>query len=231
MGGPLRRPAPVHGWIGAARTWLVEEMALLGMRRIVSIATALFLTGVVVWWLLRPAAQPVEASLPFASSVTAVPSAAPTTASGIDGGLLVVHVVGEVRRPGLVQVAAGARVADAVEAAGGATEAAQQHAVNLAAPVRDGQRIHIPHRNEVAVSAQPVGDESGSDAGGSGLPVNINLAGVAELDALPKIGPSLAAAIVAHRDRKGPFASVDQLLDVPGIGPATLEVFRALVVV
>jgi competence protein ComEA len=232
VGGALRRPPPSHRWLVALRTRVVDELRIIGLRRVVSVATALVVIAVVLWWLLRPAAEPVEARLPFAAPVTAVAVTASTSPGGAPPtDTMVVHVVGEVVRPGLVELIAGARVADAIDGAGGATDAAQVHAVNLAAPVRDGQRIHVPHRDEAVVSAQPVGDTSAGDTAVTGGPVNLNQADVDQLTRLPGVGPAIAAAIVAHRERRGPFASVDALLDVPGIGPAKLEGLRDLATV
>lgn len=233
MGGALRRPTPSHRWFEAIRTWVVDEARLMGARRAISVAAALVVGAVVVWWLLRPAAEPVEARLPFAAPVTAA-SETPSTGppSGVSTpGTIVVHIAGEVQRPGLVELVDGARVADAVDAAGGATADGQVHALNLAAPVRDGQRIHVPHRDEVAVGAEPVGGTAGEASPASGALVNLNLADADQLTQLPGVGPSIAAAIVAYRERRGPFASVDALLEVPGIGPAKLEALRDLATV
>ena len=228
MGGGLRRPPPSHRWATEWRRRASDEVRLIGPRRVVSAAAALVATAVVVWWLLRPAPTPVEARLPFAAPVTTPVGVAATVGGTAPPATVVVHVVGEVTQPGLVQLVSGARVADAVEAAGGATDTAQVHAVNLAAPVRDGQRIHIPHRDDADVSALPVGDASGGDAPGVDAGVNLNLADVDQLTRLPGVGPTIAAAIVAHRERHGPFASVDALLDVPGIGPSKMEALRDL---
>jgi competence protein ComEA len=124
-------------------------------------------------------------------------------------------VVGQVARPGLVTLPVGARVADAVAAAGGLLPEADPAAVNLAAVVTDGEQV------AVGVPGAPAGPTpSGGGAGATGQgPVNLNTATAAELDGLPGIGPVLAQRIVDYRSQQGRFTSVDQLDDVPGIGP------------
>jgi competence protein ComEA len=135
---------------------------------------------------------------------------------------VVVSVVGSVVRPGLVTLASGARVAAAVEAAGGLLPEADPATVNLAAVVTDGQQIVV---GAPGAATQP--DVTGTGSGGL---VNLNSATVAELDALPGVGPVLAQRIVDHREQ-GPFASVDELDDVPGIGPARAAELAELVTV
>lgn len=135
---------------------------------------------------------------------------------------LVVHVVGAVRDPGLYRLAYGARVADAVARAGGATRRADLELVNLAAPVSDGQQVVVPRR------APPAAAASGGGGAAAG-PVHLNSATVEQLDALPGVGPVTAQKIVAFRDEHGAFSSVDDLDAIPGIGPARLEQLRELV--
>jgi competence protein ComEA len=127
------------------------------------------------------------------------------------------------------ELASGARVVDVIAAAGGALADADPDALNLAAVVTDAARVYVPRVGEVVPATAPPALPSGTSA--PAAPVDLNSAGVAELDDLPGVGPATAAAIVAHRDRTGPFASVDDLLDVRGIGPAKLEAIRALVTV
>ena len=159
------------------------------------------------------------------------------TSAGAPGGLLV-HVVGEVAEPGLVTLPDGARVADAVEAAGGVTRKADLTAVNLARTVVDGEQLYVPRPGEPVPGAAAgaggpagasgsAGGATGGSAGGGGTnTVDLNTADAAALEALPGIGPSIAQAIVEWRDTNGAFASVDELDDVPGIGPATLDELR-----
>lgn len=153
-----------------------------------------------------------------------------------------VHVAGAVASPGVVELPGDSRVVDAVRAAGGLRADADPDRVNLAAPLVDGQRVVVP------VIGQPVPDEvhlvappaapgspsgvEGSGAGGEQSPkVDVNTAPASELETLPGIGPATAAAIIAHRERSGPFRSVDSLIDVRGIGEAKLEGLRDLVIV
>jgi competence protein ComEA len=137
---------------------------------------------------------------------------------------LLVHVSGAVRRPGLVALPAGARVVDAVAAAGGATAGADQGAINLAARVADGQQVVVPKRG--AAPAAPV---PGSTAAAGGAPISLSSATAEQLETLPRIGPALAARILAYRAAHG-FTSVDDLGEVGGIGPKTLDGLRGLVV-
>ena len=134
-----------------------------------------------------------------------------------------VHVVGAVRRPGLFRLKEGARVADAVERAGGPTRRADLSAVNLAAPLADGQQVIVPRRMPGGSSAAAVG------ASVPGAKVSLATATLEQLDELPGIGPVTAQKIVDWRTAHGPFRSVDDLDDVPGIGPARIEQLRDLV--
>lgn len=169
---------------------------------------------------------------------------------------IVVSVVGLVHRPGLVTVAGTARVAEAIDAAGGMLPEANPASVNLAAPLRDGEQVLVGAEplpelstggtaNGAAgggsgaagnggggpVGGGPVGGggaggAGGAGPGGSGQLVNINTASESELETVTGIGPATARKIVAHRERNGPFGSVDELEEVPGIGPAKLEGMR-----
>jgi competence protein ComEA len=137
---------------------------------------------------------------------------------------MVVHVVGAVRRPGLYRLADGARIADAVRRAGGATRRADLSLVNLAAPVADGSQVVVPRRASPAAS----GSEE-ADASGLAGPIHLNTATVEQLDELPGVGPVTAQKIVDYREQHGAFSSVDDLDAIPGIGPARLEQLRELV--
>ncbi len=128
-----------------------------------------------------------------------------------------VHVSGEVASPGLVVIAADARVADAVAAAGGSTREADLAAINLAASVRDGEQIVIPPAAEAAAAQGAVVADGR---------IRINRASVGELEQLPGVGPVLASRIAAYRDENGPFRTVEDLLDVPGIGEGKLATLR-----
>ena len=169
---------------------------------------------VTAWALLRPraaVAPPAAAPLP----VAALPSPTP---SG-----LVVDVGGRVRRPGLVTLPAGARVADALRAAGGAIRSRDLATINLAARVSDGQLLLV---------GMPGGDTTGAaSAGGTAGPVSLNSATVDQLDALPGIGPVLAQRIVDWRTQHGGFKSVRDLDQVSGIGDTIYAELAPLVTV
>ena len=141
--------------------------------------------------------------------------------------VLVVHVVGEVQRPGLYRLRDGARIADAVRRAGGARHGADLAALNLAAPLVDGVQVLVPSR-AASESAAPSSSGAGG-AGGGVVAVSLSSATVEELDELPGVGPITAQKIVDYRAEHGPFASVDDLDAVPGIGPTRIEQLRDLV--
>jgi len=173
---------------------------------------------------VSPFAEDGPEPTPAGTGAGPVPSASP------DGGLLV-HVVGAVAEPGLVTVPDGARVADALQAAGGTTGKADLTAVNLARTVVDGEQLYVPEPGEAVPGAPGEAPGAGGPVApggdpGSGGAVDINAADAVALEALPGVGPSIAQAIVEWREANGPFASVDELEDVPGIGPATLDEIR-----
>lgn len=155
--------------------------------------------------------------------VSAEPVAAPVE-RGPAAARALVHVAGEVRRPGVYRVPEGARVLDAVERAGGPTADADLAALNLAAPLQDGQQVVVPARAPSGAAAAP------ADAAGPSGPVSLSSASAEDLEGLDGIGPAIAARIVEWRAAHGGFASVDQLAEVPGIGPGRLETLRAQVV-
>jgi competence protein ComEA len=194
--------------------------------------------------LAEPAAQGVAAADAPAGASDGQPTAVPG-ATGAQGGggseggsgstavstEVVVHVVGAVAAPGVQRLPTGSRVIDAVEAAGGAAPDADLSRVNLAAVLADGQQVVVLRPGEappIAAEADPSGPgaSDGASSGGDGALVDINRASAAELEELPGVGPATAEAIIAHRDQNGPFASVDDLLDVRGIGEAKLEQLR-----
>ncbi len=141
--------------------------------------------------------------------------------------VLVVHVVGAVRRPGLFRLRDDARVADAVARAGGATRRADLSALNLAAPLVDGIQVLVPRRVAAGVSPDDPGAAGAVGAGGRRL--SLATATAEELDELPGVGPVTAQKILDYRAEHGPFGSVDELDAVPGIGPARIEQLRELV--
>ena len=163
-----------------------------------------------------------------APAVAIAPGSASASASASATATLIVDVAGAVRKPGVFEFAPGDRVIDAVERAGGALDVADLTLLNLAAPLTDGQQILVPKKGAAPPSGAPV---VGGVPGGSTTLVNINTADEATLETLNGVGPVLAAAIMQYRTEHGPFASVDQLDEVSGIGPATLEDLRSQVTV
>lgn len=152
-------------------------------------------------------------------------------------GRLTVHVTGAVRRPGVYRLREGARIFEAVRKAGGASARADRQRLNLAAAVRDGQQVLVPERVAPVGSGGPTNGGEGSASGGGGgaggagaggaAPVDLNTAGVEELQGLEGVGPTTAAKIVRLREERGGLGGVDDLDDVPGIGPKKLEALRA----
>jgi competence protein ComEA len=136
-----------------------------------------------------------------------------------------VHVGGAVRHPGLYRVAAGARVFDAIRSAGGPLEEADLDGLNLAAKLKDGDKVLVPQRGSPGEGGDPAGPQGASSL------VNLNTATVADLDTLPGIGPALAQRIIEYRSKAGGFRTVDELDNVSGIGPAKLDELRSLVTV
>ena len=199
---------------GGFREWLaglsLREVALVGLLGVAVLGGA----GL---WYVRSLPQPI--------AIQAQPRAAPSPSPSAT--LLIVHVAGWVERPGVYQLAEGARVIDAINAAGGPRRGAVLEALNLAAPVTDGQQVLVPRKT---AASSPVPAAPGA-AGATATLVNINTASPEELETLPGIGEVLAATIVQYREEHGPFTSVDQLLDVSGIGEVTLEELRDLVTV
>jgi competence protein ComEA len=227
----------------------------LGWRRIVAMVLTAPLVVAGAWWLVRLPPPPVETMIPVAPTApVSADSAASDPLAALDAfdplapldtiapQGVTVHVVGAVNEPGVYHLAAGARGVDALRAAGGARSNADLRLVNLAAPLVDGEQLVIPRIGErppptTAASRSGSGGTGGggskASAGDTGptrttlpLIIDINRANADELDRLPGIGPKTAKAIIEHRMRNGPFASVDDLLAVRGIGPATLAEIR-----
>lgn len=182
----------------------------------------------------HPAKTGETASGSGADETTEQPAASPSAPAPTE---VVVHVTGAVSAPGVVDLPPGARVDDAIEAAGGPRADADLTAVNLARPAVDGEQIHVPVPGEAIPSAAPGPAPADGATGGAGVPdagagagggatIDINTADAAALDELPGVGPAIAQRIIEHRERNGPFASVDDLEQVPGIGPATVDRLR-----
>jgi competence protein ComEA len=149
-------------------------------------------------------------------------SAAGAARAGAGEAQLYVHVAGAVRRPGLVRVPAGARVAEAVLRAGGPGRKADLTGVNLAAQVEDGQQVVVPAAGAVPGATGPAGPA----AGPAEVKPSLGSATVDQLDEIDGIGPTLAERIVEYRTENGGFSSVDELQDVDGIGEKRLETLR-----
>ena len=229
-----RMPLAVRPRMGLERTHLavIVLVVLVGLIG----ATVLFL-------LARPEVVPIESEVvatgtPVATGSPPPPEpgtpstpgppdpATPSTAAAI-----VVHVAGLVARPGIVELPAGSRVVEAIEAAGGATPEADLTPINLARVLTDGEQVLVtadPPR-QAAPPAAPPG--SGATASTPAVPINLNTATAAELETLPGIGPALAGRILAWRDQNGHFTTVDELREVAGIGEQRFAQLEPLVTV
>jgi competence protein ComEA len=190
--------------------------------------TALVLVGGSDLLLRRPDPAPIVLHPPPTTAPTATPLPTATPAP------IIVFVSGAVLRPGIYGLAADARVADAITAAGGVTAAANAAIVNQAEQLWDGVQVHVPSIGATTnVAPEPPSGVSGVDAsraaatgqGGAGGLININTATATELESLPGIGASKAAAIIANR----PYSTVEDLERVPGIGARTIDQLRPLV--
>lgn len=202
----------------AAETPPVSPRRRVGLGAAVVLVIAALAVTVAIG-ILRGAAAPVEQVVVDEGRADAA-----TPAS------LYVHVSGAVAAPGIYVLASGARVVDAVAAAGGFAPTADDGAVNLARPVTDGEQLHVPAQGEAAEAGGVASSGGAGPSGGDGR-VNLNSADVAALDTLPRIGPALAQRIIDWREENGRFTSVEDLLAVPGIGDKMLEALRDLVAV
>jgi competence protein ComEA len=232
--GPLDRVRDtMAGWRSDAR---------VGVAALVAVAVI----GGVIWYRVGVGsgdATPRATPSPLNAAPSTVETNAGTTvgnravattdepARGDRGERVVVHVAGAVARPGVVELTAGSRVIDAVEAAGGGLPDADLDRLNLAAKVVDGERVLVQRVGEPPESAPAVTGTPATGPGATAGPVNLNTATVEQLDTLPGIGPTLAAAIIAERDRRGGFRNVNELRDVRGIGEKRFADLRDLVAV
>lgn len=221
-----------------------------GVRALAVVAVVVLVVAAVLAWRARPRPEPVAAELappvgPAGRSTDSSPDGsgeASGTAAPASVDEIVVAVTGKVRRPGLVRLPPGSRVADAVTAAGGPLPGAELAFLNLARKVVDGELVLV------GVTAPPGAPIDGAPAAGGGgpgagapgaggpvagpaAPVNLNTATLAQLDALPGVGPVLAQRIVDHRQRHGVFRTVADLRQVDGIGQTRFERLRELVTV
>lgn len=187
---------------------------------------ALLLGGAGLWY-VRSLPRPVQ--LRTEPVPLAVPAPGPGSASP-SPTVLLVDVAGWVRRPGVYEFREGARIVDAIEAAGGARPGAALEMLNLAAPLADGTQVLVVKAGAAPAPA-PGAPAAPGAAGAPGGLVNVNTASATELEALPGIGEVIAQRIIDHRTANGPFASVEELLEVSGIGEAILGSIRELVTV
>ncbi len=223
------------GWSGWVPDQLRGRVALgPGQLAVVAVVAAAGL-AVTCWWLVRSAGHQVAAPVSLSSPPAALATPSGDTHSGVDDAgdqtgpavsgvpssstKVVVDVTGRVRRPGIVVLRQGARVVDALRAAGGARPGVALASLNLARVLTDGEQIVVGHPASATVPSVPSSVASGPP--GAAL-VNLNTADQTALESLPEVGPVTAQAILAWRSQHGGFTSVDQLLDVDGIGDATL---------
>jgi competence protein ComEA len=238
---PVAAQGRLAGWLGDRLPPALQGRAHLGAAQFGLVALVVAV-GLVIgaWWLVRaggssggadevaPPRPAVTSSAPAVSGSTtgsgaATPSAGASEGPDSAGDEIVVDVVGKARRPGIAVLPAGARVVDAVRAAGGMRPGVDPATVNMARPLADGEQIVIGLPGVGAPSPAPVGTTPPSTGGPpSGALVNLNTADQAALETLPGVGPVTAAAILEWRAEHGGFTSVDELLEVSGIGEATL---------
>jgi competence protein ComEA len=244
MADPLDVPRPVEAGPSdfSDRVRALRSDARVGVAVLACVAVA----AGVAWFRagIAPSAAaprpPAETTGSSGGTATSTPSTS-RVATSTTSGAIVVDVVGAVRAPGVVSLPASARVVDAIRAAGGASPGADLARLNLAAKLADGTRIAVPLVGQEPLAVDPTavsgaadpgtGDPAAGADGGVAAIVNVNTATALELEDLPGIGPTLAAAIVQERERNGPFRTVDDLNRVPGIGDGRLSQLRDLVTV
>src|SRR5690349_4135603 len=204
--------------------WIPETTRLRNTRWTLSARHVLVLAAVLVIGLgwagcavLRARPSAIPDARPPATLTTGSPVTQPTKPPTTPATTLVVHVAGKVHRPGLVRVPTGSRVADALTLAGGPLRGVDLSSLNLARQLTDGEQI------VVGVPAQPTGPTTPDGTQPPTTPLNLNTATAPQLDALPGVGPVLAQRIIDYRTQNGPFTTVDQLQEVPGVGPKKFD--------
>lgn len=225
----LPRPLPPPSWrdrfesVGFASNKLPAPVivAVVAAAIVAAVVVTAIATGKTGSWQSGGGAD-VALSLPQASTTTSL-AADQADGAVVATGPLHVHAAGAVAHPGMVEVPAGARVSDVVTAAGGAAPDADLDQINLAQPVKDGERVYVPRHGESVPALAAAGSPSGGGSEQASAIVNINEADQAGLESLPGVGPATAKAILDYRTQHGKFHSVDDLLNVRGIGPAKLE--------
>ncbi|MFI7026523.1 helix-hairpin-helix domain-containing protein [Micromonospora sp. NPDC049900] len=207
--------------------------------RVLAVVAVLVVVVAAGWaWRSRPQVEPVVTVSGPSGAADVDPSGPPgdepmTDPSAVPAGEVVVAVAGKVRRPGLVRLPAGARVADAVEAAGGALPGVDVAMLNPARKVTDGELVVVGVPPPTPAAPAPGVPAPGAAVPGaeSGGRVNLNTATLAQLDGLPGVGPVLAQRIIEHREQRGGFRAVSDLRQVNGIGDARYEELKDLVTV
>ena len=212
------------------RSSLRERLEALGGRRhqawaVAGVVAVVVLGALFLWSRGGTTRVAPPATAPAASA--APPQAQATVAA--PAGVVLVHVAGAVRRPGLYELDAGARVADAVRAAGGPLRRADLDALNLAESLVDGAKIEVSARGQTAAGSSALTAAPTATPSPGVAVIDLNTADAQQLETIPGVGPVTAAAILEYRSQIGSFTSVDQLLEVPGIGPVTLENMRPYV--
>ncbi len=215
---------------------LRQWVAFIGLRRLVAGACTTAVIAAVAWFIMKPSPVPIESFIPQVTSISTM-STSPVPPTKVK-----VHVAGAVKSPGVYQLASSARVVDAIAAAGGALVNADLESINLAQTIVDTEQVYVPQKHSarshisVAPRLRPRRDSATTVApggSGAGVPsspgpklVNLNTATSAELDTLTGVGPSTAKAIISYRTKKGSFTKVEDLLNVPGVGPSKLAAMR-----
>ena len=210
-----------------------------GLSRLIGSVLSLIAVALAGWWLLRVPPPPPEDSIPIASTATTLSFAVSSPQKiELDTKLvrelvteLTVHIAGAVKTPGLYQLHVGARINDGVVAAGGATAQADLDSVNLAMLLSEGEQIYIPKRNDKPhiivqprfTSSSNLNSSNSATNNELQISININTATAIELEQLAGVGPSTAKAIIEFRQKNGGFKTVEDLLNVRGIGPAKLS--------
>jgi competence protein ComEA len=235
----------IDGLVDRLRDWRAD--ARFGVMVLILVA----LVAGVVWYRIgvggASAGEPAAVSTPRRSTATTEPasSSAPsdsptavgngsTASSKASASTIAVHVAGSVTHPGVVELATGSRVIDAIEAVGGAVEGGDLDRLNLAAKLADGQRVFVPKVGEADPGVADGGGSAVASPGAAPTPaakVNLNTASQAEIEALPGIGPTYAQSIIAERQRRGGFKSVNELRSVRGIGDKRFAELAPLVTV
>ncbi|MFI2712807.1 helix-hairpin-helix domain-containing protein [Micromonospora sp. NPDC018662] len=234
--GPAESPAPEaeHGLASRLPGPGAFDPGRRGVRALAAVAAIVVLVAAVWAWRSRPSAEPVRPVAPVGVASTGEASAGAVTEGAAPAGSpaqVVVTVAGKVRRPGLVRLPAGARLADALTAAGGALPGIDVALLNPARKVTDGELILVGVTAPPGQAAPGPAAGGGAPGGPAAGPVNLNTATLAQLDALPGVGPVLAQRILDHREQHGPFRSVADLRQVDGIGDARYEQLKELVTV